>query len=364
VLSAVLLVQGSAVRAQWGYPGGFGGWGWGGWGGGSTPQGDMAMGLGMFAMGAGMYNEKTAVADSINTDTIMRWNEYMYESAVNAGRIQRARQAKRRENVIETADATQKRLRENPDQRDIFRGDALNVALEEISNPRVYMKALSNAKIKIGGDTIRDIPFQYAAAAITTSLDQVMRGTPPAALLTDDFAEDRAEFRKLRALIREDIEEGITPDRATVQKAIAVVNAAEAKLETLVPRNSRDRVAADRFLKSVHGILVMLDTPAMNVILAGVENRPDATLGELLNFMNAFNLRFGVADSPRQRMIYGDLFPKLAALRTQVAAGLAPEPPKSTASGDAPGNFFSGMDYADLRKKAPPPAAPAPAAKP
>src|SRR4051812_34641708 len=123
VLAAVLLVQGSAVRAQYGYPVGYGRYGWGGWGGGSTPQGDMARGMGVYAAGAGAYNQQTAVARSINAQTVMQWNEYMYESAVNSARVERARQAKRLQNTVETQDAMYKRLRENPNTRDIYQGD-------------------------------------------------------------------------------------------------------------------------------------------------------------------------------------------------------------------------------------------------
>ncbi len=352
-VAVVLLVQGGVARAQYGYPGGYGGYGWGGWGGGATPQGDMARGMGVYAAGAGVYNEKTAVANSINANTVMQWNEYMYQSAVNAGRIERARQAKRLQNTVETQDTVYKRLRDNPTTYDITQGNALNVAMEEISNPRVYVKALASAKIKIGGKMIRDIPFQYAAAAITTSLHDVVKGPAPAPLMTEEYAADRAALRQLRDEIRARIEEGKNPDKATIDKALAIVDAVEAKADKNLEKNSRDRVAADKYLKSLHGLLAMLEGPSLNVILAGVEERPDATLGELLNFMTAYNLRFGPATTPSQREIYSDLYPRLVNLRNQVAAGLSSEPPKANAA--APGEFFSGMDYADLRKKAPPP---------
>ena len=356
---AVLLTQGGAVQAQYGYPGGYGGYGWGGWGGGSTPQGDMARGMGVYAAGAGVYNQQTAVANSINANTVMQWNEYMYQSAVHAAQVERARQAKRLQNTVETQDTLYKRLRDAPEPRDVYRGDALNVAMEEITNPRVYMKALSSAKTKIGGAMIRDIPFQYAAAAITTSLHQIMQGPPPAPLLTDTFAEDLATLRALRKEVRARIDEGKNPDDATLDKALAVVADAETKVQSTLKPNSRDRVAADKYLKSLHGVIAMLKTPAMSVILAGVEKRPDATLGELLNFMTAYNLRFGVAETPRQREVYNALYPMLDALRDQVAPVLAGQPPKAVGS-EAAGEFFSGMQYADLNKKAPPPPPPAP----
>ena len=62
--AAVLAGSAAGARAQWIGPG-------------STPQGDYLRGAGIAAMGMGIYNEKTAIANSINLDTMIRWNEYM-----------------------------------------------------------------------------------------------------------------------------------------------------------------------------------------------------------------------------------------------------------------------------------------------
>ncbi|MFO0908793.1 MAG: hypothetical protein U0794_10620 [Isosphaeraceae bacterium] len=127
----------SSARAQWGYPGGYGGFGWGGWGGGETVQGSVARGLALCRGAAGYYNQSTAVARSINADTVMRWNQYWWESQVAANRAERERLARRQQATIQTREAVEKRLRENPEQRDIFQGDALNLAVEEINDPRL-----------------------------------------------------------------------------------------------------------------------------------------------------------------------------------------------------------------------------------
>jgi hypothetical protein len=80
-------------------------------------------------------------------------------------------------------------------------------------------------------------------------------------------------------------------------------------------------------------------------------------MGELLNFMNAFNLRFGPATTPAQREVYLSLYPKLVDLRNEVAPALASSSSSRT-TGSEPGDFFSGMSYEDLKKKAPRPPAP------
>ena len=82
---AILSISSGNARAQFGYPGGYGGYGWGGWG--STIGGSNAAGLGYFNMGRGAFNEQTAVARSINNDTYIRWNQYMYLSQQHANSL-------------------------------------------------------------------------------------------------------------------------------------------------------------------------------------------------------------------------------------------------------------------------------------
>ncbi len=70
--------HGASARAQYG---------WGGWGGGAqTPGSSLARGMGVYAAGAGSYNLQTAQARSINANTAMRYNQYMYESAKEGAR--------------------------------------------------------------------------------------------------------------------------------------------------------------------------------------------------------------------------------------------------------------------------------------
>ncbi len=98
----------------------------------------------------------------------------------------------------------------------------------------------------------------------------------------------------------------------------------------------------------------MLKTPPIDALVAGVDKRPDASLGELIRFMTSYRLRFGAATTPRQQEGYRFLFPLLDGLRDQVApvlASMAPPKLKGTEAED----FFSVLSYEDLQKKAPKP---------
>ncbi|MEO6810494.1 MAG: hypothetical protein ABI353_15370 [Isosphaeraceae bacterium] len=347
---ALWAVSGSSAQAQ--YPAGFGSYGWGGWGG--TVQGDVARGLGVFAMGAGVYNQRTAVANSINTDTVMRWNQYMHLSQMERNRRFWARQDRSVAATNQAREAIQDRLRNNPQQSDVFSGDALNVALDEINDPRVYAMALSAANIKIGGENVRQIPFQYAAAGITMSIHQLASGDFPAPLLTPEFAADRKAIKALDQEILQQIDDGKAPNPETVAKLLAVILAAEEKAAMIQPANGLAAKQASRFLMALHGLVVMLKTPEFDKYLAGVETRPETTLGELLRFMSAFNLRFSPATTPQQRQIYSSLYPKLVTLRDQVAPTLATAQ-ATKVTGTEPGDFFSSMSLDDLSKPAPKP---------
>ncbi len=97
ILGAAALLAPPALEARsqyYPYGQGWGGGGFGGWGGGDTIQGSVARGMGAFAAGAGVYNLDTAQANSINANTLMGINQYMYLSSMEAGRIERMRYAK------------------------------------------------------------------------------------------------------------------------------------------------------------------------------------------------------------------------------------------------------------------------------
>ena len=57
------------------------------------------------------------------------------------------------------------------------------------------------------------------------------------------------------------------------------------------------------------GLAKMLYSPKIEEILAELEDYGGTTLGELLAFMHAYNLRFAAANSFRQRRIYMKLYP-------------------------------------------------------
>ena len=142
----------------------------------------------------------------------------------------------------------------------------------------------------------------------------------------------------------------------------AAIKALQAKVSAKLAANTKDRTEAERFLKAAAGLTRMLRTPAINVLLADVDEHPETTVGDLLGFMKAFNLRFGVADDLRERQAYDRLYPILAKLRDEARPDPKPGPPAEAEANPAhPIDFFSAMeDKAISPTTPPPPPTPAP----
>ena len=111
--------------------------------------------------GAGVYNYDAAVAGSINEDTVVRYNQYLYNSMLEA----RRRYNREHANKLKMDDAQYQagaaRIRDNPSKDDIDSGDALNVILDQMSDPKVMHGSslrLANAHRQPAGDPGDPVP--------------------------------------------------------------------------------------------------------------------------------------------------------------------------------------------------------------
>ncbi len=311
-LVLVLASCSGTARAQYGlgYPRGYGGWGWGGWGG--TAQGSIARGMGFFNMGRGTYNLDTAQARAINVNTGMRWNQYVFQSQMAATqrywrRVQ-ARQARTNEDLNEIQD----RLRNHPETRDITDGDALNILLTTLLNPAIVDRSLQYIKTPIRPEVIQDIPFEVATEGMTVCLDSMtMDGQWPLALSVESFRPEREGLRQAVSRALKEDEQG-TLEPETIERVQEAIDKLRLKFEKLVPQDRPDYIPARNALKAMAGITKMLYSPKIEKVLAELEDYQGTTLGDLLGFMQAFNLRFGPSNSYRQRLIYLKLYPMLS----------------------------------------------------
>jgi hypothetical protein len=122
-IGLLLCLNASAPTASaqlWGYPRGYGGYGMGQWGGGN-PNATYMAGLGSYARDQGVYQQEQAQADSVNLDTMIKWN-----------RALRARQLALNEDKRKEAAKQQARQDVRVEKSDLKNGTTLNNLLIQV----------------------------------------------------------------------------------------------------------------------------------------------------------------------------------------------------------------------------------------
>lgn len=317
-LFVLVLTTGQPALAQgWGY----GGWGFGGWGGGQTPQGAALQGGGQYLMGAGVYNYDTALANQLNAQTFMQLNDYWATTAHEAAYMSHARihQEFLRDKTL--YDAHIQTLRDNPSPQQIANGDALNQAVRDLSDPRLgesYMTRAARAPVE--AKMIAEVPFQNNTDRVTLMLDQLRAAFKwPEVFEEKRFANDKKLFDDMVTRLRREDEEGeISPK--TLQEARSLINDLRMKLTSQPMKDEDDQREAMKFVNACTTLLGLLNKPDTRAALDQLRKLPKdtTTVGNLLGFMHAYNLRFGPATNIKQRQVYQHLYSVLDQTRDQI----------------------------------------------
>jgi len=339
-LVLIVAVTGRDARAQWG----FDGWGWMGWGG-ETPEGAALRGAGQFAMGAGIYNLASAKANAIDADTAMRFNDYVAQVTRESAMIHAARVDQRIARNRSLYDARQKQLRDNPERHDIDNGDALNAAVADLSDPRIGSSALRAAKAPLPASLIAEIPFLNGAERVTLMLDHLRESTKWSDVFEGErFSADQKKFEDLVARMRSEAYDGDLSPRI-LGEARSFLTDLRAKLDAQPLKDPGHQKEAMRFLTACTSMVGLLEKPNIRPALLELGKIQNTMIGNLLGFMNAYNLRFGPATTPRQRENYSRLFEILDQTRDQIVAEAkldsTPAPATNPTSAT---EFFQGLD--------------------
>ncbi|WP_435006956.1 hypothetical protein P12x_004386 [Tundrisphaera lichenicola] len=360
MLICALLLWGSGARqaqSQYYYPSGYGygGYGFGGWG--ATPQGSIAAGFGAYARGAGVYNYETAEANSINENTVVRYNQYLYNSMLEARRRYNREHARELKMDQANYEARLARIRDNPTPDDIKSGDALNTILDQLSDPKVMSgSSLRLANASVSPAAIKQIPFRDETDAVTISLSQLVNPENwPLPLRSEKFKPEREAYEKsIKEAVDEDAKGSLTPE--TVTKVRNAVAALSRKVEEEIPKSQQpDHVQATNYLKGLSGMSKMLSKPNVEAVIAELEKVENTTVGNLLAFMHSYNLRFAPAKDPQQEAIYSDLYPQLVSSRDKLigrpGTNNGDDAPPSQV--EEPTGLFHGIDPTHLNSATP-----------
>ncbi len=126
------------------------------------------------------------------------------------------------------------------------------------------------------------------------------------ALYDRRFAEEKKTFDEVVDQARKEDEEGDI-SAATLGKAHALVTGLRSKLETMPIADPVENQAALNFVKTLAGLVRLLEQPDTKQVIDELRKVKTTSLANLLGFMHAFNLRFGPATTPRQRIVYNKL---------------------------------------------------------
>jgi hypothetical protein len=305
----VLAFLASGARAQ--YLGGAG----------STLEGDYLRGLGIAAWGMGTYNLNTAQAESINVDTVMRWNEYLAAVAKQQTREYVARILADATKRKEFFKQYQQKLIENPESRDIESGEALNVVLKQLWDSKVGESTFRTYQVPLSVDMIRHIPFKLDEKGEKFSMDRLSlkgKGKWSVALQDDRFQHEKKAYE--RALDKA-LEQAI--DGKMQIPAIDEVDARADDLfrrlnEVVGPSSDRLYTEAKERLNELKSTVRLLKTEKIERAIGEIDKYSGTTVNDLRLFMLSHNLRFAAAKTPEERLLFPQLYASLVQQKEKV----------------------------------------------
>lgn len=282
---------------------------------GSTVQGDILRGEGVFLEGAGLYNYYSAVAGSIETDTWMRLNEYIYQSIQHENAEKARRTAERRSRHLKNYNAILDRLRNNPNYNDVAKGEALNELLKDLEGPRLTSSYRGNA-FPIEGDILKRIPFVYGPANETIAMARIIPTRKwPIALRGPEFERERDAYKRaLDHVLLLQIQGKTT--RESLAELGGAVETLLQKLPQVIPAEKETLfLEAKNYLTELKRSQEMMKKKDIELIIGEIDRNHVTTVQQLVEFMRKYNLQFGVSRIGEERETYPKLY---AALKAQV----------------------------------------------
>ncbi len=292
-------------------------------GGGSTPQGDYLRGVGIAAMGMGIYNEKTAIAESINLDTAIRWDEYVAAVAETMTRKYMARReflsARNKEMDKKILD----RLRENPEARDVLTGDALSTVLDQLMEPKISESSFRYAEVPLSVDAIRRIPFRLGESAQSFSMNRLTikgKGKWPVAFQDTRFANEIRSFERAVDTALDEAVDGKAQMRS-IQEIQTSVDQLARKLDEVVdPKGDHQAYAEAAWrLNELRATVRLFENQKIQQAIGEIDKYSGTSVNDLKLFMRKYGLRFGRAESPDEKTLYPELYETLRKQREKFA---------------------------------------------
>jgi hypothetical protein len=246
-------------------------------------------------------------------------NEYIYNSIQQDNERKAEHRMAQLRRKIEHYNKILDRIKNDPDLHDRDSGAALNLLRDELL--RVPPSSLRLALVVLPGETIRQIPFQYAQEGVTFSMERLMaRDAWPLALREERFQRDRVAYDRA-------LDETLVLASARMT-TVTAVNKMRDAVKTLQDDLDRDGRLARRelYLPAKNYLKTLAETPRLFTIrpveeaLGEIERYHGTTVRELLEFMNWHKLRFSAAETSAEYDLYRHLFASLIQQRVLLEA--------------------------------------------
>jgi hypothetical protein len=307
-----LLVFGSRTEAQ-------------GFGYGATPEGDYLRGVGAAAYGMGTYNLRTAQANSINTETAIRWNDYVANCVKTSAREHHERLVEDLAKRKEAYDKLHERFRTSPEDLDVLKGDALNAVLKQLLSPTISESSFRYAEVKLPADVVRQIPFFLADEKVKFSMSRLKmrsKAKGPVAFQDPRFAR---HLRSYEVALDEALEQAM--DGRMTLEAIdalrATVDDLARKLDREIPPSTDAYyIEAKQRVEELRESVDLLKKHKVQMAIAELDKYSGTTVNDLRRFMQKHNLLFAPSKTPDERTLYPRIHTELLVQREKLKGAI------------------------------------------
>ena len=202
----------------------------------------------------------------------------------------------------------------------------MNAMLGKLSNPRIHPSGLRGGGEELPGETIQQVTFLFASSRVTISLGLTVRDGWPLALREARFDRYRAAYAAAIDDVLKRCRTGsLTPE--ALKAAERAVAGLDGQLRSVAATLQADDFPPPRiFLDEMAEAVRALHDATTEKVLGGIDRYAGTTTGDLVVFMQRFNLRFGPALRPEEREAYHLLYAAMLHLNEQVAPAAAEVP--------------------------------------
>jgi hypothetical protein len=291
---------------------------------GSTAEGDYLRGLGIAAIGMGFFEVADANAFAINSDTLMRIDLYIGACAAYEARVHAARMREKVARDKEMFDKIRQRLREEPEARDVDKGDALNVLLEEMNSGKHSDSAQRYIKVPLPVEQVRQIPFKLGEKGVKSFSMQRLtakgRSTWPVAFQDEQFAYERKAYdRALGQALDQQVAGKV--EKASIDRLEATVDDLSTKLARIYAPTDKRFIDGRERVKELYDTVEMLRWTKIQLALAELDQYAGQTVNDLRVFMHKHNLQFSSGNTPEERELLPKVLEKLKMHKIKLVVG-------------------------------------------